>query len=244
MEKATEHDRLAGIAQDSWYSKGVNATTIAYSVRVFSRHWRSGSCLELGPAEGLATAALARHFDDLTCVEGADLLCAALRQRHPHVMVECSIFEEYEPARTFDNIVLGHVLEHVEDPITVLARVKTWLSAKGRLFASVPNARSLHRQMAVVMGLLPSEHSLNPADLHHGHRRVYDPESLRRDVHAAGFRIELFGGYWLKPVANHQLEANWTPEMLEAAMVVGERYPDVAAEIYVIAGHKDLAQSR
>ena len=153
--------------------------------------------------------------------------------------------EEYEPGADLrQHRASAHVLEHVEDPITVLARVKTWLSAKGRLFASVPNARSLHRQMAVVMGLLPSEHSLNPADLHHGHRRVYDPESLRRDVHAAGFPIELFGGYWLKPVANHQLEANWTPEMLEAAMVVGERYPDVAAEIYVIAGHKDLAQSR
>lgn len=98
METRTEYDRLAGIASDSWYGKGVNATTVAYSVRVFSRHWRPGSCLELGPAEGLATASLVGHFADLTCVEGAEVLCAALRQRHPAIKVECSLFEEYSPA--------------------------------------------------------------------------------------------------------------------------------------------------
>ena len=38
-----------------------------------------------------------------------------------------------------------------------------------------------------------------------------------------------------RTLANSQLEAHWTPQMVEAAMVVGERYPDVAAEIYVVA---------
>ena len=241
MQKTTEHERLANIAADSWYAKGINAASVAYSVGIFSRHWRAGSCLELGPAEGLATALLARRFDDLTCVEGAEVLSAALRQRHPGIRVECELFEAYEPNRTFDNIVLGHVLEHVEDPVAILVRVRQWLRPGGRVFATVPNAHSLHRQMAVVMGLLPTEHSLNPVDLHHGHRRVYDPESLRRDVTAAGFGIELFGGYWIKPLSNHQLEAHWTPDMIEAAMVVGERYPDVAAEIYVVARHQDHA---
>jgi hypothetical protein len=37
------------------------------------------------------------------------------------------------------------------------------------------------------------------------------------------------------------LEANWSPEMIEAAMVVGERYPDIAAEIYLVAGHPNSA---
>ena len=232
-----EHQRLAAIASDSWYGKGLNAATVAHSVRIFSRHWRPGSCLELGPAEGLATAALVTHFDDLTCVDGAEPFCRALSERHPRVRVECSLLEQYEPGRTFDNIVLGHVLEHVEDPVTILARAKTWLSANGRIFASVPNARSLHRQMAVVMNLLPTEDSLNAVDLHHGHRRVYNPESFRRDFRAAGLHVEVFGGYWMKPVANAQLEAHWTSDMIEAAMVVGERYPDIAAEIYVVARH-------
>ena len=111
-----EHQRLAAIASDSWYGKGLNSATVAHSVRIFSRHWRPGSCLELGPAEGLATAALVTHFDDLTCVDGAETFCRQLSERHPGIHVTCSLLEQYKPGRTFDNIVLGHVLEHVEGP--------------------------------------------------------------------------------------------------------------------------------
>ena len=39
----------------------------------------------------------------------------------------------------------------------------------------------------------------------------------------------------MKPVSNAQIEASWTPEMVEAFMVLGERYPDIAGEIYVVA---------
>jgi hypothetical protein len=58
---------------------------------------------------------------------------------------------------------------------------------------------------------------------------------LRRDFHAAGFKIQIFGGYWLKPLSNAQIEAAWTPAMLDAFMQLGERYADIAAEIYVVA---------
>jgi 2-polyprenyl-3-methyl-5-hydroxy-6-metoxy-1,4-benzoquinol methylase len=235
MEARSETERLAGIASESWYGKGVNAATVAYSVRVFSRHWQSGSCLELGPAEGIATAELVKRFADLTCVDGAPSFCAALKERYPAVAVECTLFEQYETKRRFDNIVLGHVLEHVDDPVEILTRVREWLGPDGRVFAAVPNARSVHRQIAVVMGLLQREDELNEADHHHGHRRVYNPESFRHDFLRAGLQIEIFGGYWLKPVSNRQIEQSWTAAMVEAAMSVGERYPDIAAEIYVVA---------
>jgi hypothetical protein len=39
----------------------------------------------------------------------------------------------------------------------------------------------------------------------------------------------------LKPVSNKQIETSWNPEMLNAFMKLGERYPDIAGEIYVIA---------
>jgi hypothetical protein len=77
---------------------------------------------------------------------------------------------------------------------------------------------------------------MNDMDRHHGHRRVFNPETFRQAFTQAGLNIEIFGGYWLKPVSNKQIEDNWTPEMLDAFMQLGERYPDVAGEIYVIAG--------
>jgi 2-polyprenyl-3-methyl-5-hydroxy-6-metoxy-1,4-benzoquinol methylase len=235
MSGRSERARLADIAADSWYAKGANDATVRYCATLFSRYWRGTHCLELGPAEGVMTETLAARFPSLTLVDGAERFCADLRARFPAAIVVCSLFEEFEPAQRFDTIVLGHVLEHVEDPRLILARVRSWLAPAGVVCAAVPNAHSLHRQAAVLMGLLASEDSLNEVDLHHGHRRVYDPERLRADVDAAGLTLQHFGGYWIKPLSNAQIEATWTPEMLQAFMRLGERYPDIAGEIYVIA---------
>jgi 2-polyprenyl-3-methyl-5-hydroxy-6-metoxy-1,4-benzoquinol methylase len=208
---------------------------VRYSFRIFERHLRGDSILEMGPAEGLMTELLAKTGKSLTVVEGSKAFCDALAARFPAARVAHSLFEDFVPARTFDNIVLGHVLEHVEDPAAIVARAVTWLSPQGRMLAAVPNSRSLHRQAAVLMGLLPSEDALNESDAHHGHRRVFNPESFRQCFLAAGLGVEVFGGYWLKPLSNRQIEQTWTPEMLDAFMQLGERYPDIAGEIYLVA---------
>ena len=178
---------------------------------------------------------LVKHFDDITCVDGSDVFCKQLIKRYPQIKVINMLFEEFEPSQKFDNIILGHVLEHVIDPKGLLLRIYEWLAPQGQLFACVPNARSVHRQMAVIMGILETEHTLNESDRHHGHQRVFDPESFRNLFLSSGFEISCFGGFWLKPISNHQIDETWTPQMLEAAMRVGEHYPDIAAEIYVVA---------
>ncbi len=178
-EHAAEIARLAEIADDSWYSRGLNTSTVEYCAEVFARFWKGPRCLEMGPAEGVMTRALARVFPDLTLVEGAESFCASLRDRFPRAIVARSLFENFAPAAVFDTIVLGHVLEHVENPVDILRRASSWLAHDGVLCCAVPNARSLHRQAAVILGLLDSEHAMNPTDLHHGHRRVYhDPNAF------------------------------------------------------------------
>ena len=235
LDAEAERRRLDDIASVSLYGAGLNAATIAHSFRIFRRFLRPGSILELGPAEGHMTRKLAELGQPLTVVEGAEAFCEALRAELPRVQVVHALFEEFLPPRPFDNIVLGHVLEHVDDPVALLSRIRPWLSEAGRVLAAVPNARSLHRQAAVMMGLLAHEAALNDADRHHGHRRVYTPESFRRDFLDAGLSIEIFGGYWMKPLSNAQLERDWTPPMIDAFMNLGERYPDIAGEIYVDA---------
>ncbi len=234
---SSERGRLEGIANDSLYAFGANRATIEYSFEVLRRHLSGGNVLELGPAEGVMSDLLASSGARLTIVEGSERFASSLKERLPQAEVVCRLFEEYQPreSQTFDTIVLGHVLEHVEDPIAILARARAWLSPQGRIFAAVPNARSIHRQAAVIMGILANEDALNELDRHHGHRRVYNPESFRRDFREAGLKIEIFGGYWLKPVSNSQIERDWSPEMLRAFMQLGERYPDIAGEIYVLA---------
>ena len=232
---ASEAGHLAAIAANSLYAAGPNRDSVLYSFEIFRRYLRPGSILELGPAEGVMTEHLAKLGQPMTLVDGAERFCADLKQRFPKANVVHTLFEDWHPKERFDNVVLGHVMEHVADSVPILKRVRDWLSDDGRVLAAVPNARSLHRQAAVMMGLLEHEEQLNDTDRHHGHRRVYNPESFRRDFIAAGLEVEHFGGYWMKPVSNAQIEKSWTPQMLAAFMRLGERYPDIAGEIYVIA---------
>jgi len=237
-----EYERLEDIASDSRYSAGVMANMTRYSYDVARRWIKGPRVLEMGPAEGHMTDALMSDGFDLTVVEGSSRFCQEIADRHPSARVVHSIFEEFTSEPVFDTVVLGHVLEHVDNPDIILQLVKSWLAPGGRVFAAVPNARSLHRQAAVIMGLLGREDEMNEADLHHGHRRVFNPETFRAIFAPAGLHIEFYGGYWLKPVSNGQIETSWTPDMLNAFVTLGERYPDVAAEIYVVARSADSSK--
>jgi len=230
-----EQSRLDRIAADSWYSQGLNTCSVDYCAHVFARFWKGSRCLEMGPAEGVMTPHLDRAFPDLTLLDGAEAFCTRLRQRFPTATVVRTLFEDFVPPAPFDTIVLGHVLEHVENPVQVLRKAGSWLAPGGVICCAVPNARSLHRQAAVMLEILETVDSLNPTDLHHGHRRVYNPDTFRNDFLAAGLRLRHTGGYWIKPLSNRQMEDAWTPEMIQAFMELGERYPDIAAEIYIVA---------
>ncbi|MFL9482448.1 class I SAM-dependent methyltransferase [Chitinophagaceae bacterium LWZ2-11] len=234
---STEKSMLNSIASDSLYTTFSNTMTIEYSFEIFKRYLKEGSILELGPAEGLMTRELVKFTTDITLVEGSDVFVAQLREKYPSTEVVNTLFEDFNPLRKYDNIILGHVLEHVNDPVYILTIAKKWLNPGGRILSAVPNSRSLHRQAAVIMDLLDKEDSMSELDFHHGHRRIYNPESFRSDFKAAGLNIIAFGGYWLKPISNKQIHEQWTPSMLHAFMQLGERYPDVAGEIYIIASH-------
>ncbi len=170
----------------------------------------------------------------LTVVEGASIFCEKIKDRCPDATVVNSLFETFNPSTRFSNIILGHVLEHVEDPVALLRRVRDWLTDDGMVFAAVPNSMSLHRQAGVLMGKLPAEDSLNAMDIHHGHRRVYNPATLLQDFNEAGFSIKVSGGYFMKIMSQAQLEKSATPEMIKAFCILGERYPETAGEIYAV----------
>ncbi len=235
-----EKQALQRISQASLYSAGVMPAAIEYCFAILQRHLRGDTLLEMGPAEGVMTELLASTGKAVTVVEGSALFCNDLRQRFPQVSVVNALFEEFEPQKHYDNIILGHVLEHVRNPVDILVRTRRWLSPHGCIFAAVPNAHSIHRQAAVIMGMLPREDALNEMDMHHGHRRVFTPEFFRSAFTQAGLRVDTFGGYWLKPISNAQIERDWTPDMVNAFMKLGECYPEIAGEIYVLASDSGL----
>ncbi|MDO7204865.1 methyltransferase domain-containing protein [Paraclostridium bifermentans] len=69
----------------------------------------------------------------------------------------------------------------LKNPIELLKKVKTWLKPNGLILAAVPNSNSIHRQAAVLMGLLKEQNELGETDKLIGHRRVYNNEQLKSD---------------------------------------------------------------
>ncbi|MGK7651078.1 class I SAM-dependent methyltransferase [Roseovarius sp. B08] len=234
-----ERKRISEIAKDSWYEKPTALATIRYSFDIFRRFMKDDDkILEMGPAEGTMTKQLIEAGCDIECLEGSPEFAEILRSKFPDLKVHVALFEDWECEPTYDVILLGHVLEHVDNPPAILSRAKNWLRPGGQIVCSVPNCRSLHRQAAVIMGLMETEQDMSEKDVHHGHRRVYSPETLRADFTKAGMTVDFFGGYWMKPISDGQIEEQWTPEMLEAFMKLGERYPDIAAELVIVASDK------
>ena len=65
--------------------------------------------------------------------------------------------------------------------------------------------------------------------------RIYTPETLLSEFLNAKYNIVSRGGYWLKPLSDKQIEDNWSDQMIYSFMKLGEQYPDISGELYLIA---------
>jgi 2-polyprenyl-3-methyl-5-hydroxy-6-metoxy-1,4-benzoquinol methylase len=196
-------------------------------------YFKGKKLLELGPAMGHMTKFLVNDFDTIDVVEGSKELLDMI-PNYDNIVKHHSYFEEFVTNEKFDTIVMSHVLEHIEYPVSLLKLISQWLSDDGVLLVSVPNAKSFHRLAAVEMALLNSEYDLNQRDLDLGHYRVYDLKLLNKDVFDSGLKVINEGGVFLKPVSNGQIEHNWTDQMINGFFKLGNKFPEFCAEIFVV----------
>jgi len=212
-----------------------------FMLRSFQPFFRSGSVLELGSFRGDFTKRLVPHFSDITCVEGSgDAAAAARAALGDKVSVVEGTFETITLGRRFDNIILTHVLEHLDDPVGVLSRVnREWLAPGGRFFLVCPNANAASRQIAVRMGLISHHAAVTAAEQAHGHRITYALDTLERDAKAAGLAVVHRSGIFFKALANFQWDRLLvtdiiSPEYLEGCYQLGQVYPDLCSSIFLL----------
>ena len=156
-----------------------------------------------------------------------------------------ALFEEARLPRRYDNIVLTHVLEHLDDPVLVLKRINDeWLAEGGRFFLVCPNANAPSRQIAVKMGLISHNAAVTPAEAQHGHRRTYALDTLERDAVAAGLKVVHRSGIFFKALANFQWDRLLqtdivSREYLQGCYELGQQYPDLCASIFLLCRRGD-----
>ena len=213
----------------------------AFMIRSFEPFFNAGNLLELGSFKGDFTQRLALHFDDITCVEASsDAIAQAQQRLGANVKFINSMFEQVTLPARYDNIVLTHVLEHLDNPVQVLKRVNDeWLSENGRFFLVCPNANAPSRQIAVKMGLISHNAAVTVAEAEHGHRCTYSLDTLERDAVAAGLKVVHRSGIFFKALANFQWDRLLQTDIiskdyLEGCYQLGQNYPDLCSSIFLL----------
>ena len=184
--------------------------------------------LEMGLGTGLTLHELVeRHQLQIDVVEGSAALCEQARLRYGNkIGVQQSFFETFHSDKKYHAILALHVLEHVDDPVQVLRNMRQALTPNGCLIALVPNALSLHRRLAVQMGLQPALDTLSDRDHLVGHQRVFTPNSLSQAFEQAGFTVEKTFGFGLKTLPYSMMES-WSDDLIRACVQIS---PDLPSE--------------
>lgn len=242
MTTGRDYDSEIRNTADHQYAYGFDFDVMhPFMLRSFDPFFRQGKLLELGSFKGDFTRRFLARFDDVTCVEASGAAIVEARSRFgDRVTFVHSTFEMASLPVRYENIVLTHVLEHLDDPVGVLRRVNDeWLADGGRLFLVCPNANAASRQIAVKMGLISHNAAVTPAEAQHGHRCTYSLDTLERDAVAAGLKVVHRSGIFFKALANFQWDRLLqtdivSKEYLEGCYQLGQQYPDLCSSIFLL----------
>lgn len=130
--------------------------------------------LNAGAGQGTFSLRLAQAGFTVTSVDESAAAVEVLRQRVPGVVAEADVTALPLADATFDGVVLGEVLEHVEDDVGALREAARVLTPNGVLALSVP----------------ANPERFGPSDRWAGHLRRYSRGALLRACESAGLRVQ------------------------------------------------------
>jgi 2-polyprenyl-3-methyl-5-hydroxy-6-metoxy-1,4-benzoquinol methylase len=212
-----------------------------FMLKSFIPYFNNGNLLELGSFKGQFTERFLPFFDQITCVEASDeAISESKKKLEGKVNFINELFENVNLPEKYENILLTHVLEHIDDPVYILKRINDeWLSDTGRFFLVCPNANAPSRQIAVKMGLISHNNAVTAAEKEHGHQITYTLDTLERDAKAAGLKVIHRSGIFFKALANFQWDQLLqtdiiSKEYLEGCYELGQQYPDLCSSIFLL----------
>lgn len=205
-----------------------------YPKRMIQRFQHASDLLELGIGHGFTAGIFAAACDRQVIIDGSSVVIEQFKSYHPTFKGEIveAYFENFHSDTLFDVIIMGFILEHVDDPELILARYRAFLKPGGKLYIAVPNAKSMNRRLGLEMGLIDDIYSLNANDIALGHQRQFCRETLSAAVERTGYRITHEEGIYLKPLplgvlkTLDDMDAN-----LQAMLKVGIDFPDLCVAL-------------
>lgn len=203
----------------------IDQKTVRLIVKEIMPMIKGPKVLEMGFGDNCWTDSIIRNFGHSYIVDASKKLIDKARKIYnDKITIYQSFFEEFTPIERFDTILSTFVLEHVEDPVQVLGMTKNWLNDDGTLIVIVPNADSLHRRLAVCMGMQKNTWDIGETDKKMGHRRVYTIDKMAKDISKAGLKIIDKKGIHVKLFPQAMMK-DCTDEMLNGLVKLGMKLP-------------------
>ena len=203
--------------------------------KITSNHIDSTQLLELGYGEGTVSNDFELpNLKTRIILEGSSYLAqqARLKLGQKAEVIEI-LFENYKPQVKFDLILATNVLEHVINPLEILNKIYDWLSDTGKCVITVPNSESVHRRLAVAIGLQENTKVLSDRDRVVGHLRVYDLATLTEEIRRANLAIVKQEGLDIK-FLNNALQKLLPAEISIGLQKIAGEFPiDLAANLYL-----------
>ncbi|KLN60318.1 SAM-dependent methyltransferase [Kiloniella spongiae] len=202
-----------------------------YPERIMARCADAKSLLELGLGHGHTANIFSENFDRYLVLDGSSAVIDNFHEKYPDCSAEIieTYFEEFDTDEKFDVIVMGFILEHVDDPKQIITRYKQYLAPGGKLFIAVPNAAVMNRRLGVLAGLLDDVKTLSDFDHISGHQRYYTVETLASEIKNAGFKVDIMEGLYLKPLTTSQmLSLNLDDKIIAGLCTLGIDYPELS----------------
>jgi len=210
-----------------------------YPKRIIHATPKNSDVLELGLGHGISTDMFSRYFDEYLVLDASQAVIDNFKEKFPNstAKIQKCFFEDFKSVKKYDIIIMGFILEHVDDPELILNYYKSFLKDGGKIFITVPNAEVMNRRLGFIAKTLPDVTLLSEHDRDCGHTRYYTVQSLSEQVENCGFKINKIEGIYLKPLSTSQMISLKLDDIyINALCELGVEYPELSCGILMEIG--------
>ena len=208
--------------------------------KIISSECRGANVLEIGCATGVMTELLVDESASVTVVEPSTNFCRILEERiSQRVTVHNCFLEEFAEEGKFDILIMASLLHHLENPAGFLETAKRFIADGGFVLATVPNIRSLHRQIGVKAGMLEDVFKDSERNIKFHQQMKFDKEILRSLFEECGYEVMDIYGYMLKPFSSEQMmKLELNEKIIDALFELGKENEELSSQLFIKARPK------
>jgi ubiquinone biosynthesis O-methyltransferase len=228
-------DRLDFIAKNYNESEGIEGALTYFRNLEILKFINGNNILNIGCGVGTIEKMLTAD-KNVIGIDGSNdkIEIARSKEYLCKVNFQHEFVENFKSDVKFDTIIMANIVEHLDNPVNVLKKLRNYLKDNGILIISVPNAPAFHKRIALSLGLINNYYQLTEADIEKGHKTNFDKNSLKDIIISSNYNIKELHGFFFKPLPNKYME-KLPDDYFQAYYEIGHNFDDYCSSILAIS---------